>query len=132
MIQRRIISFLQFQLPFIAWCLFIFTVSSIPQARIPNLVNYSDKIVHAGVFFTLCWLAHVAFYFQPIRFVKQHSLVLAFCFVVLFGVSDEYHQMFTPGRTSEIWDLMADATGGAVYCLLYRYLRFYETDESRL
>lgn len=126
MIHKKTIEFLQFQLPFLAWCVFIYTVSTIPQTRIPNLVNYSDKIVHFGVFCTLCWLAHIAFYFQSIRLVKEYSLFLAFCFVVLFGFSDEYHQMFTPGRSSEVWDLLADTAGALFYCILYTRFRFYE------
>lgn len=126
MIRYRSHSFLQFQLPFLAWCVFIFTVSSIPQARIPNFVNYTDKMVHAGVYFTLCWLAHVAFRFQPAVFLRTHALLLAWVFVVLFGISDEYHQMFTPGRTSEVLDLAADAAGGFLYVLFYRRFRFYD------
>lgn len=126
MIQSKIISFFQFQLPLIAWCIFIFTVSSIPQTKIPNLLNYSDKIVHAGVFFILCWLAHVAMFFQPFVFIKKRALLFALLFVILFGISDEFHQMFTPGRTSEIWDLIADTAGGLLYISLYSYFRIYE------
>ena len=127
--QTKIITYLQYQLPLFAWCVFIYTVSSIPQTRIPNLLNYSDKIVHAGVFFVLCWLAHVALYFQPVQWLRKHSLMLALVFVILFGISDEYHQMFTPGRTTEIWDLVADTVGGMMYVSLYLYFKFYDSLE---
>jgi VanZ family protein len=130
--QTTIIKFLQFQLPLVAWCIFIYTVSSIPQTKIPNLLNYSDKIVHAGVFFVLCWLAHVALYFQPLPGLRKRSLLLALLFVILFGISDEFHQMFTPGRTSEIWDLVADTAGGVIYISIYSYLRIYDTIEHTL
>lgn len=129
MTQEKIVSYVQFQLPLIAWCIFIYTVSSIPQTRIPNLLNYSDKIVHAGVFFVLCWLAHVALHFQPVQWFRRNSLLLALLFVIVFGISDEYHQMYTPGRTSEIWDLVADTVGGILYVSLYSYFKFYDSAE---
>lgn len=127
--QTKTIAFFQYQLPLLAWCVFIYTVSSIPQTRIPNLLNYTDKIVHAGVFFILCWLAHVALHFQPVHWLRKQSLTIAMVFVILFGVSDEYHQMFTPGRTTEIWDLVADAVGGGFYVSLYMYFKFYDSLE---
>jgi VanZ family protein len=36
-------------------------------------------------------------------------IVVVFC--VLFGISDEYHQAFIPGRFASLWDLMADGFG---------------------
>ncbi|MBI2427911.1 MAG: VanZ family protein [Ignavibacteriales bacterium] len=123
--ESKAISFIQFQLPAIAWCMFIFTVSSIPAAKIPALVNYSDKILHAGVFAVLCWLFHVAFYFQPNRSVKKWSPYIALLLTMLYGGSDEYHQMFTPGRTTEVWDFLADSAGGSIYVLLHSYMQFY-------
>ena len=36
-------------------------------------------------------------------------IVVAFC--VLFGISDEYHQSFIPGRQVSFWDLVADGLG---------------------
>jgi len=32
----------------------------------------------------------------------------------LYGVTDEYHQMFVPGRTVDVWDVAADAIGSVV------------------
>lgn len=130
--QSVIIKILQYQVPLIAWCIFIYTVSSIPQTKIPNFVNYTDKIVHACVFFVLCWLAHVAFYFQPSIRLRRRSLLLALLFVILFGISDEFHQMFTPGRTSEIWDLVADTIGGLLYISLYSYFQIYDSIDQTL
>ena len=36
-------------------------------------------------------------------------IVIALC--VLFGISDEYHQSFIPGRQVSFWDLVADGLG---------------------
>jgi VanZ family protein len=123
--QKKIISFMQFQLPLIAWCVFVYTASSIPSPNIPALGTYSDKFIHFGVFGTLCWLAHVAFHHQPSNSLKKYSLLGAFFFTVVFGFSDEFHQMFTPGRTADIFDILADTVGGIVYSMIYLRFRFY-------
>lgn len=129
--QSKIESFLQFQLPAFAWALFIFTVSSIPQVKLPNLVAYSDKVVHAGVFFILCWLFHVAFRFQGKIFFHKHSLVIAFLLTSFFGITDEYHQLFTPGRSTDLFDWVSDTTGALIYVLIYSRLQFYQWYEIK-
>jgi len=128
--QQKFISFLQFQLPAIAWCLFIFTVSSIPSERLPAFVDYTDKLVHAGVFGILCWLLHVALYFQPNLKLRKWSMTIALGLTMVYGVSDEFHQMFTPGRTTDFLDFLADSTGGSIYILLNSYLKFYHYKEN--
>jgi len=128
--QSRIVSFLQFQLPAIAWSIFIFTVSSIPSSKIPALIDYTDKVLHAGVFGVLCWLIHIAFFFQPHVKLKRYSALVALFLTMLYGVVDEYHQMYTPGRTTEFWDFLADTTGGGVYLLLNTYFKFYTMNED--
>ena len=39
---------------------------------------------------------------------------LAVLLATLYGVTDEAHQWFVPGRTAEVTDLVADALGAAV------------------
>ena len=51
--------------------------------------------------------------------------------MVVFGVLDEWHQSFIPGRFSEFADWIADSLGAAVAVFLYtkwhRYRRLLET-----
>jgi VanZ family protein len=124
-INERTIAFLQFQLPALAWCMFIYIASSIPSDNIPAFTSWSDKFVHAGVFAMLCWLTHVAFFHQPMQWLKRHSLLLAVLFTALYGITDEFHQSFTPGRYSDPLDLLADAVGGLLYASLHTWLKFY-------
>ncbi|MEW6062466.1 MAG: VanZ family protein [Bacteroidota bacterium] len=128
--QSKIVSFFQFQLPALAWSIFIFAVSSIPSGRIPALIDYTDKVLHAGVFGVLCWLIHIALFFQPNVKLKKHSALIALLLTMFYGIIDEYHQMYTPGRTTEFWDFLADTTGGGVYLLLNTYFRFYIMNED--
>ncbi|MDI6828677.1 MAG: VanZ family protein, partial [Armatimonadota bacterium] len=43
----------------------------------------------------------------------------------LYGVTDEYHQSFVPGRRCELYDWMADVLGAAVALSLIAILQFY-------
>ena len=123
--QQRSISFIQFQLPAIAWCMFIFIASSIPMAKLPSLENYSDKFVHAGVFFILAWLMHVALFHQSFRMLSRYSLMITVLFVMMFGVLDEFHQSFTPGRSVDPFDVVADTFGAVMYAAVNLRFKFY-------
>ena len=50
---------------------------------------------------------------------------LAIAAVSLFGVSDEWHQSFVPGRSCEVADWVADTLGAALAVSLYRRWGFY-------
>ncbi len=123
--QQRTISFIQFQLPAIAWCFFIFIASSIPMAKLPPLENYSDKFVHAGVFSVLAWLMHVALFHQGNQFIRRYALLITILFVLFYGISDEFHQLFTPGRSTDPYDVMADTIGGLLYATVNLRFKFY-------
>jgi VanZ family protein len=45
--------------------------------------------------------------------------------VSLFGMTDEWHQSFTPGRAVEIADWVADTLGAITAVGLYIYWRWY-------
>lgn len=124
--NARAIYFLQFQLPVLAWGLFIFIASSVPSNNISPLGGSTDKLVHAGVFAVLCWLTHVALFFQSSSLlIRKYSLLIAVIFTAFFGFTDEYHQMFTPGRYADPYDLLADAFGGLTYAAVMIRFKFY-------
>lgn len=63
-----------------------------------------DKVVHTGVYALLGWLLHKGLN-QP---------WWAWGIAVLFGISDEYHQRFTPGRFFDYGDWVCDSIGAAI------------------
>ena len=49
-----------------------------------------------------------------------------------YGVSDEYHQRFVPGRDYEVLDMVADALGSAVAaCVLWAWSIIRRPSDSR-
>jgi VanZ family protein len=47
-----------------------------------------------------------------------YAVIAAFA----FSISDELHQVFVPGRSADIFDLIADFAGILVLTYLYKYL----------
>jgi VanZ family protein len=46
--------------------------------------------------------------------VGARALLAAWMIATLYGVSDELHQSFVPGRTADLRDVIADAAGAAL------------------
>ncbi len=100
-------------------CGLIFWQSSGPlPPETPSLPGL-DKLVHAAVYALLAWLAARAFATLP---WKAHAGLIpwaAALFAALYGLSDEAHQSFVPGRSADAWDLVADTVGALGGALLY-------------
>ncbi len=117
--MKRFEHFIRFQLPAIAWAGLIFLLSSIPASKMPKLAHYiNDKVEHAGEYFIFGVLLYRAF--EPARNRNRFSwfrLIIPVLIVIVYGLSDEYHQGFVPGRSVDLRDVMADTTGGLLAAL---------------
>jgi VanZ family protein len=51
---------------------------------------------------------------RGIRHVSRRAVLGAILISSLYGVSDEYHQRFVPGRSFDVLDIAADAIGAIV------------------
>jgi len=96
----------------LAYAFFIYYESSQDTSSVP-LPTYSDKLIHFMVFGLLCLLICWTFSTAPIGSKLIHKITLAIGITSLYGVSDEFHQFFTPHRSVDIFDWVAD-TAGAV------------------
>ena len=50
---------------------------------------------------------------------RKYALWLAFFLATTYGILDEYHQSFVPGRTVDVWDAVADAIGAFLGAALF-------------
>jgi VanZ family protein len=102
----------------LVWAAVIFILSSIPGRALPNVpaLRY-DKLLHATVYGVLGGVIYLGarstWPFRPVRVVLGCTLA-----AVLYGLSDEFHQRFVPGRSSDLWDVVADGVGGFAGALL--------------
>lgn len=103
-------------LPAIVWALVIWNLSA--QSRLPGPDGPGlDKVAHFGAYALLGWLL--------VRAADRSALPLLAGGVlgVLYGASDEIHQMYVPGRSPDVMDWFADAAGVAAAFFVYTHLR---------
>lgn len=73
----------------------------------------SDKTAHAVAFGVLALLILRALAGGAWRGVTRWTLSGCVVFTLLYGVKDEWQQMYTPGRMSDVMDVAADLAGAA-------------------
>ena len=79
----------------------------------------ADKLAHMAVYALLSGAVICAFSSRTRS--KRRYLVLTAAILVpmLFGISDEYHQSFVAGRSSEFFDVVADAAGALLVSIVW-------------
>ena len=90
----------------------IFFLSNLPSSDLdafsfPGL----DKVAHIVVYAVLSWTVIISYSERLRRTRKWLVFASAVALPILFGISDEYHQSYVVGRSSEFLDLVADGFG---------------------
>jgi len=99
----------------------IFFLSHQPDyfVKLPDIFSF-DKLLHAVAYGVL---AATVLFAAPTELRKKSpsfTAVLAMIICLLYGISDEFHQSFIPGRYASIWDVAADLLGAAVVVWFWR------------
>lgn len=87
------------------------------QVAAPNIVDF-DKMAHFSIFGLLGSLVART----P---AGRRWWWLGIVAASLFGASDEFHQSFTPGRSVDAFDWLADTSGAVVAVCVYRFWNGY-------
>ncbi|HYP15606.1 MAG TPA: VanZ family protein [Opitutus sp.] len=75
-----------------------------------------DKLVH---FVLYGLMATVVARLSAVQRTRPFGIYTAVLIVSVFGVTDELHQHFTPGRSLDAWDWVADTLGAVTATVLY-------------
>ena len=105
----------------LAWMALLFYLSHQPGLDTPMLFPAQDKVFHAGVYGVLGFLLLIA---QPRRAqgYSWKQVGISALIASLYGLSDEIHQYFIPGRSTEVLDWVADSLGALMAASLLAWL----------
>ncbi len=91
----------------------IFYLSSQSYIDIVPSFSSSDKVMHVLAYGLLGGL--FALSLKPWEGTLSWKLVgLITLFTIAYGISDEFHQSFVPGRDASVLDVVADGLGGLI------------------
>ena len=97
-------------LPPCLWMLLIFILSSIPGTEFPKLpFPGADKVAHIIVYGILGILCY-----KSLKDKVSKRFVVAVLISVIYGFSDEVHQLFVPFRKFDIMDILSNSLGAVV------------------
>jgi VanZ family protein len=96
----------------------IFVFSSLPSDKIPYYGGF-DYVVKKGGHALGYGLLGLSYYYAlPRSLSRIYRWILALIMVILFALSDEYHQSFVQGRNSSLGDVAIDTLGAIIALFL--------------
>lgn len=112
----------KFAAPLFAYCVLIFSISALSSPPAPEYpFEWGDKINHA-----LAYAIMMAFALRASHALRPRALrsriIIALLFCLVYGGSDELHQLFVPGRDCDALDWVADAVGATAMALALPYV----------
>ncbi len=99
----------------------LFYLSHQPHLHTPTLFAGQDKLAHAAIYAVLGILLLGAMPLHAGRYSWRQITVSALI-ASIYGISDELHQSFMPGRSAEVGDWLADSAGALVAVVLFAWL----------
>jgi VanZ family protein len=102
------------------YCLVIFYLSSQSRLPIPPAFPHQDKAIHTAAYFVMGLLAWRFFRHLTHSGLLKSIATMLFC--SFYGISDEWHQSFVPGRDADTMDWAADTFGGFLAAHVYYYV----------
>ncbi len=88
----------------------IFYFSSLKGTALPELPQGFDKILHTGIYAVLAFLIFLSLKANGVR---RYVFLLSIVITTIYGISDEFHQLYVPGREASISDILADFIGAS-------------------
>lgn len=117
--MKKFSHYIRFFAPVILWAIVIFTFSSFPTGN-TSTIHWKDflikKMAHIIEYALFTVFAYRAFYNTGAK--KSTALKCGVLLAVLYGITDELHQNFTPGREPNVRDVVFDTIGASIAAFL--------------
>lgn len=111
----------------------IWFLSSI-SLRLPVVseLPFKDKGIHFIEYGVLSALNSFALSRTFPSIKRIYTAMLAIFLTVMWGILDEIHQAFVPGRTSQLGDVVADCLGALIGSVLFALVIVWRERKSKL
>lgn len=121
--QKNIKYFVIYWLPFLIWAVVIFSFSSkqVPSASEffwkDFIVKKTAHIIEYAIMTALLYRGFLSAHID-----RKKAGYYSIIFALVYGMTDEFHQLFTPGRTAKLRDVIIDTLGGTLSIYFIWYL----------
>ena len=123
--QTLIRKFLKYWAPLCLYAGIIFYMSSLSHPLPRISIPYFDKVLHIVEYSIFGILTARALKNSLPAVLNKNFIILAILITLAYGASDEFHQIFVPFRTCDIFDLTADLIGGTIGVIFYGKYRAF-------
>jgi cytidylate kinase len=109
--------------PVLVYALLIFIVPSITKFPDVTPVFFGfDKLAHFCEYYLFGFLIYRWLTVLETPFFKRRSTWITLFIGTVYGLGDEWHQAFLPGRDASLWDVLFDGLGVLAAAVTYRVL----------
>ena len=115
--------FIKYWVPVIVVCTAIFTSSSIEEPVVEVEVRYFDKFVHLATYAILGYFVLRALREYQFNLSGISLLIVAIALTTFYGIADEIHQSYVPGRITSVADVVFDFFGSLLGTFIYGHRR---------
>ena len=114
-------TYIGFRILALLWMTTIFIASNQSSVLPPSLFSGMDKLMHLAAYgiLGLLLLLSLKQWHKRLSWKTVWLITLA---TTLYGLSDEIHQSFVPGRYPSLGDIVADGLGGFLAVVLVRFM----------
>ena len=115
---------LLYHLPAVGYAALIFALSSmtLDMEELQPVLTF-DKLLHLAEYYILGYLLMRVFTTSGTPLLAASPVAAAILVGSAYGLSDEIHQAFVPGRVASPWDLLFDAAGVGLGACTFPFVR---------
>jgi VanZ family protein len=121
-------SFVRYWLPWYLYLAAIFVSSSLPRPERFWGLEIKDYWLHSAEYFVAALLTFRAFAHSRASWLSAKFFPSGICFSLFYAMTDEFHQLFVPGRSGTLMDVLFDAAGITLAAAVYRLARMRKSD----
>lgn len=109
-------------IPLIIYWLILFILTSLPGKEAIT-IGVNDKIEHFGAYGLLSAILYLNLFFQEkFKLLSKYPATFTIIVASLYGMLDELHQLFVPGRSADVIDWLADSIGAVLGVIIIRFI----------